>query len=110
MKRTFADLFTIPPASWGARGERYFWEDLRLHALQNSLPLPDNFENFVQELNVLFEDLTGHTVTERDWFFVDKYAHGGMSSGHIDPKGWREGGKIFNYLQQIFYRVTNVPL
>jgi hypothetical protein len=34
--------------------------------------------------------------------FIDKYAHGGMSSGHIDSKGWREKGKIFEYIQQNF--------
>jgi hypothetical protein len=29
-----------------------------------------------------------------------------MSSGHVEPSGWREGGKIFDYIQQSFIRAA----
>jgi hypothetical protein len=102
MKRKFADMFVVPPNTWGARGEPYFWEDLRGYYLKNEMPLPDRFEVFMSELHATFEQLTAHSISEREWFFIEKYAHGGMSSGGIDPVGWREGGKIYDYFQGVF--------
>ncbi|MCW8091334.1 hypothetical protein [Alteromonas sp. ASW11-130] len=106
MKRKFADLFAVPPRTWGARGEPFLWEDIRLHAINNKIPLPDCIEFLGEQLNTLFEDFTGHSPKEHEWFYVDKYAHGGMSSGHIDPAGWREGGEIFEYIRQNFIRIA----
>ena len=105
MKRKFADIFTLPPGAWGARGEPYFWEDLRLYFLKEDAPLPDNFDSLVEQVHRVFEKLTEHSINERDWFFVDKYAHGGMSSGRVDPSGWRHNGAIFNYLQEAYHRL-----
>jgi hypothetical protein len=100
MKRTLADLFVVPPLSWGARGDPYLWEDLRMHFINDNTPLPDSLESLGLELLAAFEVFTAHSINERDWFHLDKYAHGGMSSGHMDPVDWREGGKTFEYIQQ----------
>jgi hypothetical protein len=108
MKRKFADLLAVPPVTWGARGDPYLWEELRLLAIENNIPLPESIENLVKQLHNLFEDLTGHSVLDRDWFFVEKYAHGGMSSGHVEPSGWREDGEIFDYIQQSFIRINMI--
>jgi molybdenum cofactor cytidylyltransferase len=108
MNRTFADLFAVPPQTWGARGDPYLWEDIRLHAINNKTPLPTSVGCLVEQLYILFEDFTGHSVNEREWFYVEKYAHGGMSSGHVEPSGWREGGKILDYIQQNFIRIAMV--
>lgn len=104
MERNIADMFTVPPDTWGARGEPYFWEDLRRHYLKNKTPLPDRFEMFISELHATFEKLTQHSIYEREWFFVEKYSHGGMSSGRVDPAGWREDGMIYDYLLGMFQR------
>jgi len=34
--------------------------------------------------------LTMSAASEQDSFFVEKFSHGGMSSGHIAPQFWRE--------------------
>jgi len=107
MMRKLIDMFTVPPNTWNARGEPYFWEDLRLYFLKEDKLLPVTFDAFVIELHHAFEEITDHSIDERDWFFIEKYAHGGMSSGRIDPVGWRYGGAIFNFLQDIFRRITD---
>jgi hypothetical protein len=100
MKRTFSDLFAVPSPTWGARGEPYLWEAIRLHAIENKLPLPDSLGSLERQFESIFELLTGHSINERNLFFVEKYAHGGMSSGHIEPSGWREGGSIYELIKQ----------
>jgi hypothetical protein len=100
MKRTFADLFAVPPLVWGARGEPYLWEDMRLYFIRVNAPAPESLEYLETEVQRLFEAFTGHSIHERDWFHVEKYAHGGMSSGHIEPSCWREEGKILHHLKQ----------
>jgi molybdenum cofactor cytidylyltransferase len=37
-----------------------------------------------------FEALTGHTLSHPDPFYVERYNHGGMSSGCVCPKFWRD--------------------
>lgn len=31
-----------------------------------------------------------------------------MSSGHVEPSGWREDGEIFDYIQQSFIRINMI--
>lgn len=108
MKRTFADLFAVAPPTWGTRGDPYLWEDMRLHVINHKTSLPVSFNNLVEELHSSFERFTEHSINEREWFYVEKYAHGGMSSGHIEPRGWREGGKILDYILQCFIRIKMI--
>jgi hypothetical protein len=105
MERNIADMFTMPPDTWGTRVEPYLWEDLRLYYLKNETPLPGRFEIFISDLHTNFEKLAEHSIYEREWFFVEKYAHGGLSSGRVAPAGWREDGKIFNYLISMFQMI-----
>jgi len=37
-----------------------------------------------------FEELTGFPLSHCDAVYVEKYSHGGMSSGYVNPKFWRE--------------------
>jgi hypothetical protein len=76
MKRKLADMFTVPPDSWNARGEPYFWEELRLHFLKSGELLPNYFDGFIAELHAAFENITKHSVNEQDWFLIEDYGHG----------------------------------
>ena len=37
-----------------------------------------------------FAEFTGHPLSQPDSFYVERYSHGGMSSGHVCPEFWRE--------------------
>jgi hypothetical protein len=34
--------------------------------------------------------LTGTPPANQEMIFIERYAHGGMSSGYVDPKFWSE--------------------
>lgn len=103
------ELFAIPPQVMGARGDRYLWEAMRnyFHQKGTCLPNPDG-----DELRNLFEsvftELTERSINEREWFYIEKYAHGGMSSGYIEPKFWRDEG--FEYLRNAYYQAVEADL
>jgi len=51
---------------------------------------PDSIEEFIKIIEITFRNLTGHPVFHEDFIGIEKYSHGGMSSGCVDPKFWRE--------------------
>jgi hypothetical protein len=52
------------------------------------VPLPESANTLKAMLEAAFFALTAHPISSRDMFYVARYAHGGMSSGHIDPGFW----------------------
>jgi O-acetyl-ADP-ribose deacetylase (regulator of RNase III) len=86
--RTIADLFTAEPAQWGLRGDPYLWRAMREHFA--AVPRPATMAGLEEQIAAAFLQLTGHPLSADDPFFVERFAHGGMSSGHISPEFWRE--------------------
>jgi hypothetical protein len=89
--KSIGSLFRSPPEPWwGVRGDPYLWRDLA--RVFRPVPMPDSVETLRSMLDAAFLALTSHSITTRNWVYVDRYAHGGMSSGHVDPEFWRERG------------------
>jgi hypothetical protein len=61
------------------------------HQVIVSVPIEDVRQKLFE---IMFEKLTGkvlpddHAISENDSIFVKRYAHGGMSSGHVSPSFW----------------------
>ena len=91
--RKLSELFEKQPAQWGNRGDPHLWRNMQ-QALSSS-PLPATEAELVAIVENLFEQLTGYPISTPDAFFVQKYAHGGLTSGYILPKFWRETGLPF---------------
>jgi hypothetical protein len=51
---------------------------------------PTTSEALASLIEAAFEELTGFMISEPEPFYVEKYSHGGMSSGYVNPKWWRE--------------------
>ncbi len=82
------DLFFREPDEWGLRGDPYLWAEMRSFLADR--PLPSSREELSDAVTSAFQELTGHPlVATRDSFAIERFAHGGMSSGHIDPAWWR---------------------
>lgn len=83
------DLSTFypTPEKWGLRGDFYLWENLR-GAMKKGTPT-NNVEKFEAKLIKLFREKTGRSLFYKDIIYIDKYAHGGMSSGMISTDWWR---------------------
>jgi hypothetical protein len=86
--RKLSDLFTDEPTRWGLRGDPHLWRDMK-QALSD-VPYPATEDQATTLIVDLFNQLTGAPISSKEAFFVQKYAHGGMSSGYISPEFWRE--------------------
>ena len=86
-QHTIGELFDPEPFSWGLRGDPYLWKAMRHHFL--SIPMPATANELVELIHAAFEELTGKPITTESMFYVDEYAHGGMSSGHISTDSWQ---------------------
>lgn len=86
--RDMADLFNEEPWSFGLRGDVYLWKDMQRHFDGVAIPSSqDEFEGLIIEA---FERLTEKPFYATDYFKIERYAHGGMSSGFIAPGFWQE--------------------
>ncbi|MCB0212544.1 MAG: hypothetical protein KDJ52_24585 [Anaerolineae bacterium] len=86
--KTVASLFDEKPIQWGLRGDPHLWQEMRVHFA--STPLPAAASELDVLLETAFETLTGHSIAGDEHFFIERFDHGGMSSGYISPKFWRE--------------------
>lgn len=80
-------LFSTPPSQWGLRGDPFLWREMREYF--RSLPVDVMYEGLQETIEKAFIELTGHDMAGEESFFIERFSHGGMSSGHIDPESWR---------------------
>jgi molybdenum cofactor cytidylyltransferase len=81
-------LFEEHPYQFGLRGDVWLWREMQERLRDTSMP--ESAESLACIVRALFEELTGAALTAPEPFFVPKYSHGGMSSGYVDPRWWRE--------------------
>ncbi len=86
---TIGDLFRVPMSQWGLRGDPYLWEEMR--RVFKPVPLPDSADSLQAMIEAAFFVLTSHPInTDEEFFIIDRFEGGGMSSGGICPPFWRE--------------------
>lgn len=82
-------LMAQRPQQWGLRGDPFLW-DAMFASLQDT-PLPATAAELDALIAGSFEAITGRSMLNTaEAFFVEQFAHGGMSSGYVDPRWWRE--------------------
>jgi hypothetical protein len=96
-----SDLFDVEPHTWGLRGDPYLWAAMKDYFCNT--PLPSTSDEVSIQVSQAFEALTGRPIEVQAHFQVEKFAHGGMSTGYIDPGWWR--GKGQQVLAQAFQRL-----
>jgi 8-oxo-dGTP pyrophosphatase MutT (NUDIX family) len=92
-KRDLSALFRSEPQQWGLRGDPFLWRHMKQTFKNTSFP--ETEDQFLILLEQTFHELTSHRLPNREAVddssvFVEKYAHGGMSSGHISLRFWRD--------------------
>lgn len=86
---TLSDLFQPAPIQWGLRGDPYLWQEMS--EVLATQPLPPSEAQLAEILEATFERLVGlPTSAQESSVFIERHAHGGMSSGHISLVFWRE--------------------
>lgn len=81
-------LFIEEPLQWGLRGDPYLWKEMQIQLI--STPIPSNLSTLDEYLEQAFKKITGHSLFCTDDFYLEQFAHDGMSSGMISPSFWRE--------------------
>ena len=86
-----SSIFEEKPASWGFRGDPYFWDYLKEQAEQMDLLSPDELEAWIK---AEYRRLSGKALTDQygDFAVIRQFAHGGMSSGGVDNLWWINEG------------------
>ena len=83
-----SDLFDPVPYQWGLRGDPWVWSDMRDQFA--GVECPATADELAATIEATFLRLAGIPVTHPESTYIEKYAHGGMSSGYVNPKWWRE--------------------
>lgn len=87
-QKTLSRIFQDEPARWGLRGDPYLWREMK--ATVDRYAYPDTEEQLTVLLEKIYQQLTGTSPANRDPVFVEKFSHGGMSSGYVSPQFWVE--------------------
>jgi len=85
MNSRVSEIFSVRPG-WSSRGDPFLWADLEKHFSKFGLPYSE--DQFVEEFRSAFWAFTGKPLDSNDYIRIDKYCHGGMSSGIVDPQLW----------------------
>lgn len=96
--KTMASLFEKEPHQWGLRGDPYLWREMREHFART--PTPATADELTALIESAFESLTGHPITEPMPFLIERFSHGGMSSGMVSAEFWRD--KVIPMLRERF--------
>lgn len=85
-----SEIFNDEPSQWGLRGDPYLWRGMKELLKDTDMPCS------IEELQILIEETykkaTGHPLTYQGHFLLDRFQHGGMSSGFISPEFWTAKG------------------
>ena len=93
MAKDLSVIFERKPSQWGLRGEPYLWDEMKELCVGESLDFDDY--GIAQLVSVHFEEATGQPLTFDANIYVDRLAHGGMSSGSVSESFWIARGIPF---------------
>lgn len=107
MKKYLSELFEERPRQWGLRGDPYFWNWLKEHFQDKTLPYDP--EKLKKDVMNAYCQLTGYEMIAGERRYVEVFAAGGMSSGYIDCGWWLEKGipLLMKRCQDSFTVLTN---
>ena len=84
------DLFEPEPDQWGLRGDPYLWQELKEQL--GMAPAPDTEQELVALLGRTIKGLLGEPFTMDGQLYVERFAHGGMSSSSVSGDSWLRKG------------------
>ena len=84
------ELFENEPKQWGLRGDQYLWRELRIKLA--TVELPPTRSGLHRLLERAFYQATGESLSFCNEVWIERFAHGGMSSGIVSGEFWRSQG------------------
>ncbi|MBI1890831.1 MAG: hypothetical protein HYS18_09310 [Burkholderiales bacterium] len=81
-------IFEEEPIQWGFRGDPYLWRELKERLAEVGLPATS--EKLKEIIEQAYEDATGYNISHNETIIIERFQHGGMSSGGVSPNFWKE--------------------
>jgi 8-oxo-dGTP pyrophosphatase MutT (NUDIX family) len=81
-------IFSEKPPHWGSRGDPYLWREMERYFADHRVP--ETEEALIVAIETAFHKLTGFPITHTESIYIERFSHGGMSSGHVEPEFWRD--------------------
>ncbi len=78
-----SEIFEEEPIRWGLRGDPYLWRELKSRLRE--IDMPETPEQLKEVIEKEYEVATGYPISCEKNFVVERFKHGGMSSGGICP-------------------------
>lgn len=86
MQKDLSFIFEKKPMQWGLRGDPYLWDEMQELCVGKSLDVNEyEVAKFVCEY---FREVTGKTLSYDAKIYIERLAHGGMSSGTVSGEFW----------------------
>ena len=76
-----SDIFRERPTQWGLRGAPYFWDTLQSEFAFIDISISE--KELSDKVREVFKRKTNEMLRGDKIYYVEEYAHGGMSSGRI---------------------------
>ena len=86
MSRELSLIFENKPDHWGLRGDPYLWDEMRDVFGGESLDISER--DLANEICEYYEKAVGEPLQYGSEVYVERLAHGGMSSGHVCSEFW----------------------
>lgn len=85
---TIGDIFYPEPEYQRLRGDPFLWQHMQRDL--TATPLPASPDEFIRLVTNSFLCQSGKPLSTPEDFYVEAFAHGGMSSGFVCPEYWRK--------------------
>ncbi|WP_428242722.1 hypothetical protein [Gynuella sp.] len=83
-------LFDPKPEQWGLRGDPFLWDELKEKL--DCVELPESEDELKNLLENEIERSLEKPISYDGSIVIERFKHGGMSSGGISLKYWKETG------------------
>jgi hypothetical protein len=86
MAKELSLIFERKPEQWGLRGNPYLWDEMR--DLFGGASLDISTRDLADQICECYENAVGEPLKYGSKVFVERFAHGGMSSGYVSGEFW----------------------
>lgn len=86
MAKDLSLIFERKPEQWGLRGDPYLWDDMREELGGRKLDITTR--ELANQVCKCYENAVGEPLRYDSKVFVERFAHGGMSSGYVSGEFW----------------------
>jgi hypothetical protein len=94
-------IFETKPWQMGLRGDPFLWNEMK--DTFGELDISESEEEFLALFAQTYQNLTGKPLSNKEPIYVERYAHGGMSSGLVCPEFWN--GKGLEFLKEKYQKL-----